>query len=215
MKFQWNPNLATGGCELSAHPDDYDGHPTPDVFRLDYSPRFASPGRLAVAAVLAFRSFVAGELTFPSPIAPELARSIIEFLDPVAVFPQPLDFQPKAVPLGTGLFVVEPDGIPSPADAAPGGPSVARLRLPSAGEGFGHSLTRDTLTVPTNATLLVPASEDPLARLGPFVAAAVLLAEDFGIGTLQLPRVAAPQDSSLRRLAGLLEAGSLSLTWTD
>lgn len=213
MRFDWSPNLDAGGCEIAAIPSDYDGSPAPSCLRLDYAPRFASPGRLAVAAVLAFRPYIAGALDFPAAISPELARNLMNLLAPVSVFPQPVDFHPKAIPLGTGTFVVE-DGQEELGRSASSRSSVTRLRLTSGSRTFGHQLERDLVSVPTNAALLTPTSGDPLDAVLPLVAGAVLLAEDFGIGTIELPHAT---EKGRRRfaLAEALGAAGLRLSFGD
>jgi hypothetical protein len=178
---------------------------------MDFSPRFYSPGRVAVAAVLAFRPFIAGAVTFADGIAPELAHSITAFLAPATVFPYPLDFRPKALPLGTGVFVLDAPDIEAPDSQVPSGLAMSRLRLTSAAQDFGHHLEMDVVTVPTNAPLLEPASSEPLARLMPYAAAAVLLAEEFGVGTLQLPEAVRRCPRS-REMAHMLQASGLSLS---
>lgn len=195
---------------MSACPSDYDGSPAPDCLRLDYSPRFASPGRLAVAAVLAFRPYIAGGLDLPRPVSPELARSFTDFLAPVAVFPQPVEYHPKAIPLGSGTFVVEVGGSPHHENRS--GPSATRLSLLPGGRSFGHRLEGDLVSVPTNAALLAPPSADPLDCVLPLLACAVLLAEDFGIGTVELPSAAAVGERRAA-LAQVLQAGGLRLSF--
>ncbi len=214
MRFEWHPNLDMGGCALTAIAEDYDGYPAPSSLMMDFSPRFASPGRLAAAAVLAFRPFISGAATFPHGIAPELARSISEFLSPATTFPGPLEFHPKEMPLGTGVFQVEAPDTPGEAVNDRPNEGVSRLRLSSSGQDFGHLFAPTVTTVPTNATLLSPQSDDALVRLMPHIAAAVLLAEDFGIGTLRLPGASRPSVLS-ERVGDLLQSSGLTVEFAS
>ena len=183
MRFSWEPRVDTGGCALHALPEDYDGQPRPGVLTVDHAPRFASPIRLAAAATLAFRPFLAGSITFPEKISPELATRVSALLEPATTFPGPLEFHPKAMPLGNATLHVESNAVAMP------GPEgrTSRLVLTSSGQAFGHHVTAEVTTVPTNACLLEPSSGDELDRSLPYLAAAVLVAEDFGVGTLTLP----------------------------
>ena len=187
MRFVWTPSSQTGGCELTAHPEDYDGCPAPSALRVDFTPRFSSPGRCAAAGVLAFGPFVSGSITFPQAISPELSHAVSAFLGPRAVWPGPLDLRPKAIPRADGTFVLG-----SPVDALPvqdqrQDDRTTRLVLPSSGAEFGHTFGPGLVVLPTNAHLLTPDSTSPLRRLFPFLAAVVLVAEDIGVGTIMLP----------------------------
>jgi hypothetical protein len=195
MRFSWDPRVDTGGCALHAEAEEYDGHPRPAALTVDYSPRFASPIRLAAAATLAFRPFLAGSITFPEKISPELATRVSTLLEPTTTYPGPLELHPKAMPLGSGKFHVETDSM---VELGVSAARDSRLRLASSGQAFGHHVTADVTTVPTNASLLEPLDGDELDRSLPYLAAAVLIAEDFGIGTLTLPD----------RMRGLPRAGA-------
>lgn len=203
MRFEWRRSIATGGCEVTAVPAEYDGHPTPTSLRLDHSPTAVNPGRLAVAAVLAFRPYVSGSLELPKPVSPEVAAALRSVLAPTEVFPGPVQFHPKALPQGTGELLVVPDG-----GRVPAGRPGSQLHLVSAAAHVGCRVDKDRTTVATNAGQLVPRTADELDRCLPFVAAAVLLAEDLDVGTLTLPVPGGRRRTAVGRL---LEAVGLRL----
>lgn len=209
MRFSWDPRVDTGGCALYAEAEDYDGHPRPAVLTVDYSPRFASPIRLAAAATLAFRPFLAGSVTFSDKIPPELATRVSALLEPTITFPGPLEFHPKAMPIGTGMLHVETDAM---VELGVSVNKASRLRLASSGQAFGQHVTADITTIPTNASLLEPLDGDELDRSLPYLAAAVLIAEDFGVGTLTLPE-RMRGFSRAQATTELLHAAGLSLVF--
>jgi hypothetical protein len=210
MEFSWEPRLETGGCALGAHAEEYDGQPTPGILTMDFAPRFSSPIRVAAAATLAFRPYIAGGVTFPDKVSPELATRVSALLEPATTFPGPLEFHPKAMPVGTGTLTVEADGVPGL--MSPGDIAGARLRLTSAGHAFGQHVTPTITYVPTNAYLLEPSVGDDLERALPYLACAVLLAQDFGVGTLRLPSVLAEAPRA-SLVTDLLFAAGLSLVF--
>jgi hypothetical protein len=207
VRIEWHPVLDDGGCGISAVPQEYDGHPTPDLLKLDYSPRFAAPTRLALAAVLAFRPYISGALQLPQPVSPEVADGIREILRPHEVFPEPIEYHPKAIPTGPGTFRLQD----SPTAVKPGSPAgPLDLVLVDTARVFGHHLEGNVATMPTNASLLAPGVSDPLDRLLPSLAVAVLLAEDFGVGAIELPAEAAGGKRYVP-VVGALAASGLAL----
>jgi hypothetical protein len=189
MRFTWESSTPLGGCALRAEPDDYDGSPRPAVLQLDIEPRRVTPPRIAAASVLAFRRHLSGPMTFPAPVHPELVSAVEAFVAPTPVYFTSLDFQPKPYPAGTSIFRL---GVPSEATGNPGldGPGDRRtlhLDLSPADVSFSHHFSGEVLTIPSNAHLVAGAGPDPLTPLLPYVAAAVLLADDYEVGEVELP----------------------------
>jgi hypothetical protein len=187
MQFEWQPSTTTGGSALTAFPEQYDGWPTPTSLRIDLTVRFSSAGRSAAAAALAFRPFISGPITFPAPISPELANAVTDLLQPRSVWPGPLELAPKPIVSSGAMFRIAfpVDAVPSEGETE--GRVPTRLVLPSNGAQLGHSFGPGYVVLPTNAHLLTSESSDELLRFLPFLAAVVLVAEDLGVGVLQVP----------------------------
>ena len=210
MRFEWNAKAQQGGCELIAHPDDYDGHPPVSSLRLDYSPRYTTSARVAAAAVLAFRPFLSGTITFHAGVPAEFASAVEDLLAPTAVFPNPVDLQPKGIPVGVAAVQVHGDG----GGGVGRDTAVSELVLRSSGRTFGHTINGHRIEVSTNASRLVPASGRGIQRALPYVAAAVLMAEDFGWGELlvEATNQNREDDLFLQRLSGLAATTGLKLS---
>jgi hypothetical protein len=185
------------------------------VLSTDIVPSTVSPDRLAASFVLAFYRFVSGEVTFPYEIHPEMASAISEFMKPSTLFISGIDFKAAIIPTGAGTFAINPGGKYAVEPSWDGFDSerVIALNFPSVGDSFSHNFDSDVLTVPTNASAIY-ADGSEFANALPFVAAAVLLCEDFGIGTIRLP-FEDPQTDGSRRTAALLQAAGLILRFTE
>lgn len=215
MKFTWERESPTGSCALTATPGDYDGHPRPAVLSTDIVPRTVSPDRLAASFVLAFHRFVSGEVSFPYEIHPEMASAVNEFMKPATLFISGIDFKAAVIPTGANTFAINPGGKYAVEPSWNGFDSerVIELDFPSVSDSFSHNFYNDVLTVPTNASAIYAGGSEMESML-PFVAAAVLICEDFDIGTIRLP-FTDPQSDRSRRTAALLQATGLILRFSE
>lgn len=215
MKFIWERESPTGSCALTATPGDYDGSPMPAVLSTDIVPRTVSPDRLAAAFVLAFHRFVSGEVSFPYEVHPEMASAISEFMKPTTIFISGIDFKASIIPTGANTFGINPGGKYKIDRSWDGfdAERVIELNLPSVGDSFSHNFYDDVLTVPTNASS-INADANEFTNALPYMAAAVLLCEDFDIGTIRLP-FSDPRTVTSRRTAALLQAAGLILRYTE
>jgi hypothetical protein len=215
VKFTWERESPTGSCALTATPGDYDGYPTPAVLTTDIVPRTVSPDRLAAAFVLAFHRFVSGEVSFPYEIHPEMASAVNEFMQPTTIFISGIDFKAAVIPTGASTLAINPGGKYRVDRAWEGFDSdrVIELKLPSVSDSYSHNFHDDILTVPTNASAIF-ADGNELTKSLPYISAAVLLCEDFDIGTIRMP-FADPQTLSSRRLIALLQAAGLNLRFEE
>lgn len=211
LRFTWEPDVRSGGCGLWATPEDYDGSPMPSSLRVEFTPRFSTPGRSAAAAVLAFEPFISGSVTFDKPISPELANAISNILRPRTVWPGPLELHPKAIVSAPGVFRLEcPVTAETPSKVSTTS-MLPRLRLPSSGAEFGHTFGPGIVAIPSNAHLLSLDSRPMLRRLFPYLAVVVLVAEDIGVGFIQLPTVV-QRDELFASTRELLRAVGIRLT---
>lgn len=212
MIFTWERESPTGTCVLKAAAEDYDGYPTQSVLVTDMVPRTVSADRLAVAFVLAFRPYLSGGIKFPYEVHPETASAICEFLAPASVFISGIDFKPDRIPHGPGIFALNPDGRYSVDRTWRGFDSsrVIELQLSSVSESFSHNFSDDLLVVPTNAATFVADTPDTQPAIFPYMASAVLLSEDFDIGTIRVPSEM-PNTQLLLKAATLLRSAGLVL----
>jgi len=215
VKFTWERESPTGSCALMADPGDYDGYPLPALLTTDMVPRTVSPDRLAVAFVLAFHPFISGEVSFPYGIHPEVASAVGEFVKPSTVFISDIDFKVAIIPSGGNVFAVNPGGQYEVSSSWVDFDSerTIELNLPSVSDSFSHSFHNDVLTVPTNAAVFYT-NGDELASFAPYIAAAVLLSEDFDVGTIYLP-FSDPRTAASQRMTALMQASGLILRFSE
>lgn len=100
MKIEWQGNSEAGGSAIIASPERYDAFPYIGQLMIDGRPRVVSADRLAVAATLAFGPDSSGSMEFPFPVGAATAQSIQAFLAPTWTTVGPIDFVPKALPIG-------------------------------------------------------------------------------------------------------------------
>jgi hypothetical protein len=215
VKFTWERESPTGSCVLTATPGDYDGSPMPAVLSTDIVPRTVSPDRLAAAFVLAFHRFLSGEVVFPYEIHPEMASAISEFMQPTTIYMSGIDFKAAIIPTGANTFGVNPAGKYEVDHSWIGFDSerIIELNLPSVSDSFSHNFRDDVLTVPTNASA-ISSNTDEFVSVFPYMAVAILLCEDFDIGTIRLPFVD-PQTVTSRRVVALFQASGLILRYIE
>lgn len=215
MKFTWERESPTGSCVLTATPGDYDGSPMPAVLSTDIVPRTVSPDRLAAAFVLAFHRYLSGEVLFPYEIHPEMAGAISEFMKPTTIFISGIDFKAAVIPTGTNTFGLNPAGEFKVDHSWKGfeAERIIELNLPSVSNSFSHNFCDDVLTAPTNAAVISSNTNDFLSTF-PYMAVAILLCEDFDIGTIRLP-FTDPKTIVSRRVAALFQASGLILRYTE
>lgn len=216
MIFTWERESPTGACALTAEAEDYDGFPKHPTLLTDMVPRSVSADRLAVAFVLAFRPYISGRIRFPYDVHPETASAICDFLSPTAIFISGIDFIPIEIPRSSGLFVVNPEGAYTVDRSWRGFDSdrVTELRIASMADSFSHHFNDDLLIVPTNAASFGDEDQDSELRILPYIANAVLLSEDFDVGTIRLP-ISAPVSRPLLGASALLRSAGLVLQFTD
>lgn len=83
-----------------ASPERYDAIPYISELMIDGRPRVVSSDRLAVAATLAFGPDSSGSMELPLPIGAATAQAIQAFLAPTWTTVGPIDFVPRALPVG-------------------------------------------------------------------------------------------------------------------
>lgn len=181
-----------------ATPQEYDGSPGVNTFRMDYAPRSVHPDRLALAAYLLFRPWASGPLQLPSPVSPALAEAIAALHAVCSVQPGPVDLTPRTGPPGRRPLRLawRTDHSSEP---PPGGMTVNLLR---SDEASGALRTAQSVWLPSNAFML---AETEARELDVALAIGCVLAGDLDVRELHLP-VAVPEP-----LSRLLHRAGLSL----
>lgn len=203
MKFSYSFDDIVGFSQVSAIAEEYDGSPTPRKLQNEFiSPRPVSANSLATAGVLAFGPFVEGKVTVDGEVDRPVAEGLQNFLRQPFVHFSKVSFRPK-----------EPNRRPNRALL---NTASSELDLPEIANGFdrdreflltfhdsskrvGWSMDLPNIDIPSNAGVFA-AHFEPFTRewWAPFIAATVLLAEAFEIGTVWLPEFRGTGDRGLR-----------------
>ena len=216
MKFAWERESDEGFCTLAATPDDYDAFPPVQVLSMDYIPRLVSNDRLAVSCALAFGYYAGGAVHFMTPVSAELADAAVAVMKPAAVAVPTVDYVPKAMTYGSNLFKLSMTDYPSSAPQWQGfgTPREFELRMPSMSDTYASSFSQEVLQVPTNADLLTPHQASTDDKLLPYLAQAILLAEDLDIGVVKLPP-GISRSAKLSIVAELMQTCGIALQFSE
>lgn len=207
MRYLWERETDLGTCSLTAHPDEYDAHPSIGVLTMDTIPRSVTSNRISVAFALAFGYYAGGVISSESPVSAELSQAVSDLWGSAAVSVFPVDYTPKALSYGKNTFLLNLHGseAATPEWHGFGHSREFVLSFVPMSESFSSSFYDEELRVPTNAGIIVPSEAPSEIRILPYIAQAVLLAEDLDVGIIQLPR-------DMERTEKLLKVGSLLQT---
>lgn len=196
MRFRWEQN-SYGRSGLVAVPERGDVRPVFEELWLDYMVDALSADRLAVAAALTFYAQAGARFKVPEAISPATARAI-EALDPTGRRRVDLVLASQLVPKrGTAQLVVGVDDPGGSVANSRGGERRVALNILRTDRYSGGLLTMDSLSLASNAWLHVKHGVSALAAQLPYVAVAVLLAEDLGAGAIELSADALDSDDAL------------------
>lgn len=216
MKFSWERESDDGFCTVTASPESYDAFPSVQVLTMDHIPQLVANDRLAVSCILSFGHYAGGAINLMSPVSAELADAAISVLAPAPVAIPTVDYTPRAITYGTNMFKLNVNGEHA-VDVQWHGfgcPREFELRMVPMSEAYLSSFSHETLQVPTNAGLLIPREASADEQILPYVAQAVLLAEDLDVGIIKLP-AGLPRTPKLNNVARLLHTCGLQLQFTE
>ncbi|MCC9174260.1 hypothetical protein [Arthrobacter sp. zg-Y179] len=216
MKFTWERESDDGFCTVIASPENYDAFPSVQVLAMDHIPRLVANDRLAVSCILSFGHYAGGAINLMSPVSAELADAAISMLAPASVAIPTVDYTPRAITYGTNMFKLNVDGEDT-VDLQWHGfacPREFELRMVPMSDAYLSSFSDEILQVPTNAGLVIPYDAPADVRILPYVAQALLLAEDLDVGIIKLP-AGIPRTPKLNNVARLLHACGLQLHFTE
>lgn len=204
MIINWKAKNLYGCSEITVEPGIYDAYPPVDSFLMSATPRSISDDKIAVAATLAFGEFLSGPITFPFAVSPTVAESMMEYLSPLSIYVEKIDFEPRSISAGPNLFCAYADDHLSTQERR-----VMEFSQPPIEDSFGSNFSGNVLTVPTNARHLSSRwSEEPSQDgfTDPELAALVMLSEDYGVGSISMGREVSSQ------LIGMLKTCGISLS---
>jgi hypothetical protein len=214
MIVKWASELV-GHVGFSVSADDYDGEPSFQSFWFDSSPKSRHPDREAVAAFLVFGSYMGGHVQLPHKFSPAVDSAMRGILSPLPVVFSPVEYYPKALPDGSRVLALSwSDLVQEQTD--PGDEGGAYLRIERSDKFAGALRTIRGLTIASNAWLHCRGQQGSLAEISPYVAAAVLFAEDLDADTIRLPGLHDPSSREWQELSHLLATARLGLEseWT-
>ena len=101
MQFSTVSNLY-GRWGIIVQRSEYDAFPPTDNLAFDAKPTKINPEVEAAALTLLFGRYSGGDLVFAHKLGPNTAVAIQRYLAPTKIFPTPIEYYPKALPLHKG-----------------------------------------------------------------------------------------------------------------
>lgn len=210
MIIKWNGDLI-GHIGFNASTDDYDGEPTFKSYWFDSAPKSLHADREAVAAFLVFGSFMGGLVTLPHKFSPAVDSAMRGLAGPVPVVFAPVEYYPKALPAGVRKLDLSWSDLQQSGVSRVSEDNSAYIRIERSDKTAGSLRTIRGLTLASNAWLHARGQSGSLSALYPYIAAAVLFAEDLDADTIRLPGAHDTSSREWRDLAHLLSTARLGL----
>ncbi|WP_431711855.1 hypothetical protein [Glutamicibacter uratoxydans] len=208
MIIKWLSELH-GPTGFLAEPEDYDGTPRISHLWIDSAPKNRHWDRQAIAAYLVFGDSFGGPVSMPHKFSPAVATAIKAAAKPVQLDIQPIEYYPKALPIGERkLRIVSNETVPEQL-LKPNNQEVAFLEILRSDQASGAIRRVNGITVASNAWLHTVASGNK--GWFPLIAIACLFAEDLDAGTIVLPPSAELHANERRILEYLLGTARLGL----
>ncbi|MFH0411412.1 hypothetical protein ACG98H_04780 [Corynebacterium sp. L4756] len=187
MRFSIKSNLY-GRWGIHAELSEYDA--VPPVLNVAYeaTPLKLNPEVEAAALTLLFGRFSGGEMEFAHKVGPNTAKAIQRYLEPTIGFISPIEYYPKALPLGgMETLVKEEDAFQSD------GSAFISLR---SDQFNGAVKSQRAMAVANNSFVLKQDADD----IRPALASAMLFAEDLEVETFVVSQNAIINFEEVRRL---------------
>lgn len=192
-----------GRFSLAFEVESYDATPPVGRLDVDYTPIVRGQDRVALASYLAFGAWISGGVSFPNPVSPELASAIESDAAPVRIRPQQVDYVPRRISSSSACakVVVGQQDVDSAMSQS--------IRVLPRGKYAGFLQKDGRMQVASNAYLLAGCLSE-WVQYRPVLAVAVLVAEDLGVGALQIDENIVEEERF--KLQSLLGAVGLRLT---
>lgn len=215
MHLSWGTEDTQGLGSLRAIPGYYDGTPPVDSLILGTSPERQESNLVAAAGALAFEAYVTDELSLETPVLPLVADAIMTFFSPLRVRCGYVQHHPRRMAEGQGTFTVTPLGeADSSGTDSPtlGHFDIHLVNSYEAPRGFAH---KQSIYLPSNASLISPRHENDARRFFPELAALLMLTGEFGVRNIRIAQHPWSNDEAhLVRARDLLRAVNRELIWS-
>lgn len=196
MQFKSKTSLY-GRWGIEAERSEYDALPSSSTLFFDAEPASLNPDVEAIALTLLFGRYSGGEMRFTRKVSPATAVAIQRYLQPVRVFPEPIEYAPRGLPTHLGNIEVWEH-----TEVAPAENQFISMRSDAANGALNlHSV----LAISNNSFLFKQNVSDHL----PALASALLFADDLAAGTFSVPSNTISDFDDVR---GLLAAVRIELT---
>ena len=208
MIIKWVSELH-GPVGFAVTPEDYDGTPKLSNLWIDAAPQVRHWDRQAIAAYLTFGKAFGGPVTMPHKFSPAVSNAIKSIALPVQLDLQPIEYYPKAIPIGERrLHIIVDEQIPDQL-LKPRDQSDSYIEILRSDKSSGSLRRINGVSVSSNAWL--HSSGTDLESWYPFIALACLFAEDLDAATVVLPARVDTSSPSWLPLCNLLATARLGL----
>lgn len=210
MIIEWKSEYI-GHIGFKATPGDYDGIPRLESLWLDAAPKTRHPDREAVAAFLVFGSYMGGLTQMPHKFSPAVEVVMRDLAGEVSAAFAPVEYYPKALPAGGRTLHLSWTGDSTGAHEPINSEADSFLVIDRSDSASGSMRWINGLRVASNAWLHSRPELGELKGIYPFIATAVLYAEDLGADTIQIAGKYDTQSDDWKGLVRLLGAARLGL----
>lgn len=195
-----------GGFVVGAEPQDYDGRPPFGGARFDHAPKNLHPDRLAMAAYLFFRPWMAGSVEPPQRVSPAVACATIDDARPVWLEWEKVVMYATNVPHGRFAVALNVPGWDHGIPARLALDAELTFSLPRSDQVAGSSRTARSFTTPTNVWLL---ADSPARAIEVALGSVLIFGEDLNVDRVIIPQTLPPTQSD--RLSSLLSVVGIGL----
>lgn len=213
MELIYSGRSQNGRFSITCKPEAQDGVPPLSELHFDWDIPLVHDDAMAVASVLAFGTYASGPLKLPKKVSPEVASAIESFLAPTWVSVSPVEFEPRANAITTGVLYVSSQierwhRVPSET----GMPRNESLVVLPASEFTGFLVSTDGLILASNGPVLSELVA-PRQFVYPYLSLATLFAESFHADTVILDDDLSERidDAEFARARDLMQSCRISL----
>ncbi|OMH24539.1 hypothetical protein BKD30_08145 [Tersicoccus phoenicis] len=198
-----------GHVGFTANPEDYDAEPPIRSLWFDAGPVAMNADREAVALALTFGRYASGRFQVVHKFSPVVAHAIEASMQPVWTTPSPIEYYPKALPIGSRTLDVHWTDEPAPSLNLG---NEAQLAIQRSDRSAGSMRGLNRMTLSSNAWLHADTRGSELVQIFPLIAVAVLFAEDLNADVLRIRGQFDESSDEWINLVRLLATARLGIT---
>lgn len=184
MIVEWKSERI-GHVGFSATAEDYDGVPRFSSYWLDATPKSRHGDRVALAAFLIYGGYMGGFTQLPQKFSPALESAFRRASGIETAF-GPVEYHATGLPHGTRTLHVSWTGIETAEHITSAPSKTAFLHVDRSDKSSGSLRSIDSLRVASNAWVHCRTDLGTLQEIFPYLAAAVLYADDLEADTIQI-----------------------------